>query len=104
MTAGYFKRTYAIWRTTTTTGPYGAPVEDVQKIADVPGRAYPARLTDTFAAAQQQGIVTWTFATPANTDVIEGDEVRFDDRVLNVMAVAVTSRGDRIEAQCEERR
>lgn len=70
MNAGYFTRTYAVWRTTTTEGPYGEP----------------------------------TFATPAATDIAEGDEVRFDGRALELKAVSVTSSGARIEALCEEHR
>ena len=102
MSAGYFKRTYPVWRKTTTDGPYGEPVEEWNKIADAPGRAFPARMNDTFAAQQQAGIVTWTFATPADTDIQTSDQVRFDGRTLDVLAVSVTSRGDRIEALAEE--
>lgn len=100
--SGYFTRTYAVWRLTTSSGPYGEPIEEWNKIGDPYGRAYPARMNDTFAAQQQAGIVTWTFATPADTDIQASDQVRFDGRTLDVLAVSVTSRGDRIEALCEE--
>lgn len=104
MTAGYFTRTYALWQLILTeSGPYNETIEEWVKYADVPGRAYPTRLTDTFAAARQQGIVAWTFATPADTPITNGDEIRFDGRVLTVQAVSVTSSGERIEALCEER-
>lgn len=103
MTAGHFTRTYEIWRRSIAQDPdTGEILPTFAKLADVDGRAYPRSAENRIAAAQEVGIVTWTFACAGDTDVKHGDQVRFDGRVLAVNAVPVTSRGDRIEAMCTE--
>ena len=102
MMAGLFTRTYELWRLTQGVDDFGNPVNEWNKIADVPGRAYPTRQTDDVVAAQRVGKVTWTFAAAATADVRQGDEIRFDGRVLEVQAVSETSTGRRLEALCEE--
>jgi head-tail adaptor len=99
---GYFTRTYEVWRTTQVPDGYGGFIETTAKVADLEGRAYPGRATDEVIAAQRTGVIVWTFAAAGDADVREGDEIRFDGRVLKVRAVAVTSSGRRLEAMCEE--
>lgn len=103
MTAGYFLRTYEVWRPTNVQDPQNGYLSQVwSKVADVPGRAYIARVTDTYAAAQLVGKITWTFACAADADVRRADQIRFDDRKLTVTAVAVTSSGQRLQVLCQE--
>jgi SPP1 family predicted phage head-tail adaptor len=102
MTAGLFTRTYELWRLTETTDPYGNPVTEWNKVADVAGRAYPKSQADEVIAAKRTGKVIWTFAAATTADVRKGDEIRFDGRTLEVQAVSETSTGRRLEALCEE--
>lgn len=102
MTAGLFVREYELWRLTQGTDDFGNPVEEWNKVADVPGRAYPKSQADEVIAQKRAGVVTWTFAAAATADVRQGDEIRFDGRVLEVKAVSETSTGRRLEAMCEE--
>lgn len=99
---GYFKSSYGLWRNAVTQDPNtGEMIEGWAKVADVLGRAYPASVRDTIAAAQRIGVITWTFACVPGT-VRVGDEIRFNDRRLAVRAVPITSSGRRCEARCEE--
>jgi head-tail adaptor len=104
MTAGLFDRTYELWRRSLTPDGGGGFTEAWAKAADVSGRAYPTRLMDEVVGLRLQGNVTWTFAAASDADVREGDEIRFDGRVLAVRAVSVTGSGRRLEAACEEER
>jgi SPP1 family predicted phage head-tail adaptor len=99
---GYFTRTYALWRLTQGTDDFGNPVNTWNKVADVEGRAYPKSQSDEVVAAKRTGKILWTFAADATADVQQGDEVRFDGRVLEVKAVSETSTGRRLAAMCEE--
>lgn len=102
MMAGYFDRTYEHWRTSTVADGYGGFTETAAKVADLLGRAYPVRKSDEVIAARRSGEVIWTFATAGGTDIRIGDEIRFDDRVLLIVATAETSTGRRLECQCQE--
>jgi SPP1 family predicted phage head-tail adaptor len=102
MSAGLFKPGYEIWRYTETVDDYGNPVQTWNKLADVEGRAYPRSAVQEVIADINVGVVKWIFACPADTDITEGDEVRFDGRALTVEALKVTSTGRRYEAECGE--
>lgn len=104
MIAGYFPRTYELWRLTETQNEYGTIEQTWNKLADLPGRAYPIRATDEVIAQKREGVITWTFATDAEASVKAGDEIRFDGRRLEVRTVSVTSTGRRLEVLCEETR
>lgn len=100
--SGYFTRTYELWRQTTTTGPYGEVTKEWNKQADVSGRCYKKSISGGYASASYYGELNWTFACPADTDIQNADQIRFDGRTLDVTAIGVTSRGGRIEALCKE--
>ena len=100
--AGIFDRTFAVWRKELTPDGGGGFSEEEVKVADIEGRAWPTRLTDTVIGARRAGEIIWTFATHPEADVKEGDELRFEGRVLLVNAVAITSTRRRLQAQCEE--
>lgn len=102
MTAGYFTRKFEHWRKVETVDEYGNPVTNWAKIADVEGRAYPKSQSDEVVAAKRTGKVIWTFAARPTAGIKQGDEIRFDGRVLEVKAVSETSTGRRLEAMCEE--
>lgn len=104
MRAGYFKRTYEVWREEKVPDGGGGFELDWVKQTDVTGRAYPTRTSDDVTAQKRQGIVTWTFACGPDEDVRETDQIRFDGRELTVQAVSITSTGQRLEALCEEER
>lgn len=101
--SGYFTRTYELWRNAYTQDQNtGEMINAWGKVADVPGRAYPASVSDTIAAATEVGLITWTFACDPEADVRKGDEVRFSGRRLVVRAVPITSSGRRCECRCME--
>lgn len=102
MTGGYFTRTYEHWRATIEKDPIGTPVETWAKLGDVSGRAYPASSSDSVESGLAIDMIVWTFACPSTVDLKTGDQIRFDGRTLTVRNVPVTSRGERIEARCEE--
>lgn len=99
---GLFDRTFELWRDTPGQDPLGEPIHVWTKVADVPGRAYPASVSNTIAAAQPVGIIVWTFACSPDAGVKNGDEIRFDGRRLAVKVVPVTSSGRRCECRCQE--
>lgn len=101
---GHFVRTYELWRATCVPDGMGGRDCSWGKVDDIPGRAYPSTMNQEFAAQRLQGVVVWTFAAGADADVQEGDQIRFDGRVLKVQAVSATSTGRRLEALCEETR
>lgn len=101
---GLFARSYEVWRKSTVPDGMGGFSTAWAKVGDVTGRAYPTRLSDDVIAVRRTGVITWTFAAAAGGDVREGDEIRFDGRVLAVKAVSVTGSGRRLEAMCEETR
>lgn len=103
MTGGHFTRTYELWRNTMVQNPVTGEITlSWAKVDDIPGRAYPASVTDTIAAAHPIGVIVWTFACSPDAGVKPGDQIRFDGRILEIKAVPVTSRGDRCECRCKE--
>lgn len=97
----YFVRTYELWRSERQRVNNQWEIVWVKQ-GDIPGRVYPTSSANRNAAAQDIGVITWVFACAASTGIKTGDEVRFDGRKLTVQAIPVTSRGDRIEALCQE--
>lgn len=102
MSAGYFTRTYEIWRSAITRDAVGGVVRVWAKVADIPGRCYVTSMAGALASARETGVLKWTFACAADAAVTLADQVRFGDHVLVVQAVSVTSRGDRLQCLCEE--
>lgn len=105
MSAGHFTRTYEVWRKGSAgVDELGEPIPAPwAKVADVPGRCYPGtKSEERLQAFGMVGRIVWTFACAADTDVKRDDQVRFDGRILTVEAVAVTSRGVRMEALLTE--
>lgn len=99
---GLFNRTHELWRNTPTQNEIGEMIPTWGKVADVPGRADPASVSNTIAAAQPVGIIVWTFDRSPDAGVKKGDEIRFDGRRLAVKVVPVTSSGRRCECRCLE--
>lgn len=102
--AGMFRPGFELYRSTKTSDGQGGWTEGYVKIADISGRAYPARGLEALRGEQQTGVVRWTFACPAATDIRERDQIRFDGRKLKVEAVPVTGSGRRKQCACEEDR
>ena len=99
---GIFDQAFEHWRAVQTPDGYGGFETEWAKIADVKGRAWPTSMTDSVVAARRAGEIIWTFASTPDVGVKEGDELRFEGRVLLINAVAITSTRRRLQAQAEE--
>lgn len=101
---GLFLPGFEIWRAARTSDNQGGWTEAFTLRSAVAGRLSPLSGAEVMAADRQRGVISLRFSTDAATDVLEGDQVRYAGRVVEVQAVRITSSGRRKECQCEERR
>lgn len=102
--SGLFLPGFEVWRASRTSDGQGGWTESFALSSTVEGRLSPLSGAEVLAADRQRGVISLRFSTAAATDILEGDQVRYQGRIAEVQAVRITSSGQRKECSVEERR